>query len=204
MSAHHGEHAWTLRYKDPICPYAVAFLYAEQGASVPPRYLLRVATRIVRDGPEVADAPQLLYQLCEVARSFREQGRLDPRTQMADQCEPMAPTAVYIGVAVSTLDTPSGVWAHVRKTATGPLTIPGRALALLSDATMLVVDRRTDILGAPTHIASTHSLDIVPGHAVRMWQWTPALANLTDPATREVWHWMTQLHALIAQSQHHH
>ena len=114
MSALHAQHAWYRRNRDPIGPHAVAFLYAESVAADPLRYRLRTATRLVRDGPDVAEAPRLLYELSGIARGYLDAGAFDPRTQMADRCEPMSDRAFYAGLAVSTLDTPTGAWPQVR------------------------------------------------------------------------------------------
>lgn len=200
MSALHAQHAWYRRNRDPIGPHGVAFLYAEVVSHTPSRFRLRTATRLVRDGPDVADAPRLLYELAGIARGYFDAAELDPRTQMADRCEPMSDGAFYLGLALSTLDTPTGTWPEVRQRVAGPLDIPGRGLALLSDGTMLLVDRRgRDEYGA-FHVQCTHSLDVVPGQPDLMWRWNRDLANLDDPSTLDTWHFMSQLHILVMRA----
>ena len=53
----------------------------------------------------------------------------------------MRPDASYVGLAVTSLDTPTGSWAEVLQTAYSELHIPGRSYVWLVDDTVMVIDR---------------------------------------------------------------
>jgi hypothetical protein len=196
MNFRHTEHAWERRYRDPIGPHALAFLFAEQARGRPPRYTLKTATRLFLDGPEVADLPRLLYDLAEVVRRHRRGGPYDPRA-LADRIEEMSPQAAYIGVAVSSLDTPAGYWAHVRQQVSGSIDVPGRCYALLSDGTMLLMDRGGQSRFGHFEVRASESLDEVPGESLQRWTFDGTLRELVDPATAPIWHQMRLLHHAI-------
>jgi hypothetical protein len=199
MNALHLQHAWETRRRDPIGPHAVVFFYADTASHRPLRYRLTCATRMFLDGADVRDLPRLLFELGGIAEGYREVGGFEPRTQMATRIEPMPSRAVYVGLGVSSLDTPSGDWATVLASGAGPVNIPGRCLAYLSDGAMLLCDRRgADEYGA-FHIWSTHSLDVHFGVPHRAWRWGHHLPALSDPATTDSWHWLMHLHRLVAE-----
>jgi hypothetical protein len=200
MNALHTQHAWYRRHSQPIGPHGLAFFYAEPGQREPVRFTLRTATRLFLDGPDVSDAPRLLYEICGIAAGYAQQGRIDPRTQMADRCEPMAASATFVGVGLSTLDTHSGSWAQVRGQASGPLDIPGRGLAVLADETRVLIDRRGRDEYSAFHVQATHSLDVVPGQPALRWRWNPDLAERSDAAIRDVWHFLAHLGAVIHEA----
>ncbi len=202
MNLLHARHAWERRHRDPLGPHGLAFFYTTPPRGRPPRCTLRTATRLFLDGAEVQDLPRLLYDLVGVARGYLHGGRFDPRTQMADRVEPMSPLASYIGIGVSTLDTPAGTWTEVRSSAGSELEVPGRCVALLVDGTMLLCDRGGERQFGAFEISSTQSLDVVPGQPWRMWRWAYRLADLADPDTRDIWRWLDQLHGLIRRGSH--
>jgi hypothetical protein len=76
------------------------------------------------------------------------------------------PARRYIGLGISTLDTLSGTWRDRCQTATGPLDVPGRCLVLLTDATMLLLDRRSEREFGAFHIHCNHDLNFVPGQSL--------------------------------------
>jgi hypothetical protein len=201
MNALHLQHAWETRRRDPIGPHALAFFYADTASLTPLRYRLACATRMFLDGDDVRDLPQLLYQLVGIAHGYREAGRFDPRSQMAIRVEPMSRQAVYVGVGLSSLDTPSGSWSQVLDAGATPINIPGRCFAYLSDDGMLLCDRRGQDEYGAFHICSTHSLDLAFGIPHRAWRWGHHLPELADPHTADTWHWLIQLHQLVTAEQ---
>jgi hypothetical protein len=200
MNFRHAEHAWERRYRDPIGPHALAFLYAEPARGKPPRYALKTATRLFLAGPEVDDLPQLLADLTDVvARALH--GRLDCRF-LADRTEDMSAGANYVGIAVSSLDTPAGRWADVRQRVAGSIDVPGRCYCLLSDSTMLLMDRGGQSRFGHFEVRSTDSLDEVPGDSLQRWTYDRSLVDLSDPATRDVWVRLNGLHEAIVTRGH--
>ncbi len=198
MNALHGQHAWERRNRDPIGPHGLAFFYSVAVPSQPVRYQLATATRMFLDGGEVENLPRLLYQLHGIGSEFLRSGGFDPRAQMADRVEPMPRDARYIGLGVSSLDTPTGTWREARQTADGPLNTPGRCFGLLADGSRLLCDRRGEREYGAFHIWSTHSLDILHGHPMRAWRFGPHLLH-GEPDV-DTWHWLTQLHTLVIEA----
>jgi hypothetical protein len=103
--------------------------------------------------------------------------------------------AHYIGIGVSTLDTPAGSWDDVQSAATGTADLPGRAYALLVDHTALLIDRAATRQAYGTvSIHSTGDLNVQWGIAGRMWVRHPDVSFM--PASPDVWERMYDLHAL--------
>jgi len=199
MNVLHGQHAWERRNRDPIGPHGLAFFFSVPLSVQPLRYRLATATRMFLDGSDVDNLPRLLYEMRGIGAGFLDAGGFDPRSQMADRVESMPPDARYIGLGVSSLDTPTGAWREMLQTSDGPLNIPGRCYALLADSSRILCDRRGEREFGAFHISSTHSLDLVHGHPMRAWRFAPHLLH-GEPDTKETWHWLTQLHHLIVEA----
>jgi hypothetical protein len=127
----HLHHAWTRRWSDPITPQAIFYLYADPA--------LHLAYRTFPAADE-ARLPYLLYDLIPHVRAQVAAGH-DIRDVQCTFVEDMHPTAAYVGVAVSSLDTPAGNWATVWHAARSELHIPGRSYVWLIDDTVMVIDR---------------------------------------------------------------
>lgn len=193
MNHRHAEHAWERRHRDPIGPHGLAFLFSEPDTGKRNRRALRSATRLFLDGPDVTDLPRLLYDLAKVVHQQRDAGSADPLA-LADRSETMSAAAAYVGIGVSSLDTPHGTWQQTRHTITNSLDIPGRCYALLADGTFLLLDRGGEDRFTELTIRSTRSLDVRPGQPSVRWQFDSALAALSDPDTRRTWQRLQQLH----------
>jgi hypothetical protein len=193
FSLRHAEHAWRLRNSFGIGPTALALIYLE---SVP-TFEVRIAGKVFPDAEHVADTHRLLYELCLSARDVVAAGQ-DPRREMSENPEPMAPDATLCGVAVSLLDTPAGAWSDVKERVSGGgLQIPGRLLALLSDDTMLLADRLERHHPVHYHVAASALLDAGWTGLGRAWRHTPELAALDDPMTRDVWLRLAELRSIL-------
>jgi len=211
MNAKHAQHAWDRRNGDPIGPHGLAFFYATPTMGDRPRYQLATATRLFLAGPDVDDLPRLLYRLSGLAAGLARADGFDPGTQMADRIEPMPRGARYVGVGVSSLDTDTGTWAQVRQEADGLIDVPGRCYAYLADTTCLQLDRRASRDFGQVNITSSHDLNTVPGLPTRMWRWADrrydeqyrrwVVGFLDDPATRDIWRWLIQLHHTVVGGQ---
>lgn len=190
MNWKHTDHAWERRHRDPLGPHAVAFLYAEPSRGEPPRYELRIATRLFLAGDEVEYLPKLLYDLAQVIVRHQRDGG-DVRA-LAGRVEDMSPQAFYLGVAVSSLDTPAGPWAQVRQQVSGSLHIPGRCYALLTDTTMLLLDRGGE--------QTFGRFDVTASARVDELRWTCDLHLAdADPSTRDTWQQLAQLNRMIVE-----
>jgi hypothetical protein len=200
MSIRHGGHAWRCRRDRPVAPHAIGFFYADParvGADGRQFFTVVAATRMVNDEPGVRDLPRLLYRLAALARDryLPTPGGFDPATQMTTHQDRSSGVAQYIGLGVSTLDTPAGSWDEVQATAADQRDIPGRCYALLLDHTAILVDRGAarETFGAVA-VRSTGDLNVAPGVPDRMWIHHPNVASMPAPA--DVWERMYELHAL--------
>jgi hypothetical protein len=138
LNMRHADHAWRRRRRDPIAPYALALLFATPtGRLRHGRGLLtgddwtgcvevRAASRIWLDGPETQDLPDMLFRLeCQVSDHHGSDG-WQLREQLATSVDDGITTeAVWVGVGVSSLDTPTGVWAQTADLALTGAHVPG-------------------------------------------------------------------------------
>lgn len=185
MSWKHAHQAWQRRRRDPIAPNALAFFFAEPPAGRPPRCELRTCIRLflAADEPYL---PRLLYEMTAVAAGHLADGG-DPRVMLANSCEQMSAQAAYLGLGVSSLDTPAGSWEQHQRTASSDLDVPGRCWAVLHDGSRLVVDRLAKQDYGRLDIQSTHGL---PRPSRR-------LDESASPGDADVWRWMWELHTVL-------
>ncbi|MGY0007653.1 hypothetical protein [Micromonospora sp. I033] len=195
-NALHASHYWDLRRTKPVGPHALLFLYASPDPRFAnprqPYYEIKAASRLFRDGSEVQDLPALLAELCEIADGYLGGGGVfDPVAQMTQAGEPIPAEARYAGVSVSTLlgDTaaePAGV---------GGTGIPGRNLVVMSDDTLLVVERparaHEQIL---VHSTAPHS----SGGGVEYRSWLPLTP---EQQVHPAWRWLQHLNRLVLAGQ---
>jgi hypothetical protein len=208
----HARRAWDLRHCDPICPHAVMFCYAqpftgELATTLRGRYQVRAAIRMILDGPEVRRLAHLLHDLARVASDYITAGGLDPRTeQMSTHRDPMVPDAMYLGLAISSLDTPAGIWEQVQRTAEGPADIPGRCYAELTDGTRMLIDRLAADRFGELQIRSTRDLNYacVAVGSQLPWSWTDELPGPIphDPQAHVTWQKLHALNTVIRESRH--
>lgn len=196
----HANLAWDNRRAQPVCPHGLAFLYREPGINSPFEWI-RAATAVFDADDDTADLPRLLYRLIGVAENHRAGGSFDPATKVAiHRDEPLRRgEAQLFGLAVSTLDTPTGPWAEQLRRAQDVNDLGGRCLLLLAEPPQgqgfIVVDR-----GAPRTarfdliIRSTVNLSYQLGMSTRPWQQVGSMPELL--VEDEVWRLMYRLHTL--------
>ena len=206
MSRNHAAHAWTNRRSQPVCPHAIAFLYADampMGSAGMAhddgvRFATVVAaTRMVNDSDDVQDLTRLLYRLTNLARGryLPTAGGFDPAVQMATHRDRSSGHAYYIGLGVSTLDTPKSMWAAVQRTGSDVEDVAGRCFVLLADDTALLIDRGAPRLGRhDVGVHATRDLNYAGGVPPRAW--TEYLDVTGMPAHIDVWNVMDDLHQL--------
>ncbi|MEV0732301.1 hypothetical protein [Polymorphospora sp. NPDC050346] len=184
MAALHAMHALDRRHRDPISPNALAFAYRE------PTGRIRIASRLLLAGPEADDLAPLLHRLTTIVT--RHGAGYDPRVAMSNRAERMDAKSAWLGLAVSTLDTPARAWAATDEVRTS-LEVPVRGLVRLADGTRILVD----LADSRLTIAATHNL-AVAGQIYRPWHWRPNLTH--DPDTRPVWEAVDRLHDTIRRN----
>ncbi|MEJ3743111.1 hypothetical protein WEI85_07480 [Actinomycetes bacterium KLBMP 9797] len=193
MSWKHAQAAWERRRKDPIGAHALALFYAEPPHGDPPRCELRTCIRLFL-GADEQHLPRLLFEMAGVAsRHLRAGG--DPRTELVNSCEPMSSSAAYVGIGVSSLDTPNGTWPQVQRTAYSDMDVPGRCWAVLYDGTRIVVDRFAKQNYGQVDIQSTQVLHDVSGQLRRRWR--PLNEPNADEDTIYTWRFLRELHEVI-------
>jgi hypothetical protein len=205
MSSRHGMHAFDERRgPDAMGPHAIAFLYQdyERRPGMATQEVVRAATRLFRDSDEVRDLPQLLHTLAGIAQQYAARGPFDPRRTMVHRNDDMTTQARYIGVAVSSLDTPAGHWASVQERARNALEIAGRSYMHLIDDTRVILDR-----GGPFGVVGiTQSTAPLEAGGLAYGNWQPLHLRPGDP-DEPVWMALETLHLHVAhgvaQTAHH-
>ncbi|MEU4217354.1 hypothetical protein [Actinoplanes sp. NPDC026623] len=152
FSVNHATQAWRRRYRSPLAPYALAYLFTQPiiGAAGSSSIAeVRAATRLWKAGAESQHPIPLLAALSEQSRGRDPRLIWDLRTELANRSDDgMADDAVYIGLGLSSLDTPTGTWDQVCRQATSELDIAGTILYTSTgsedpaDQQVIVADRR--------------------------------------------------------------
>jgi hypothetical protein len=154
LSANHSNQAWQRRYRGPLAPYALAYLFTQPAAKVEADAArvteVHAATRLWKAGPESQHPIPLLSALIEQVRGRDPRLPWDLREEIANRSDPgMAVDAAYLGLGLSTLDTNTGTFAQVCQTASTELDIPGGILFVSTrssdkpdDQQVIVADRR--------------------------------------------------------------
>lgn len=177
-----------------LAPVSVALVYADPTGRPNEPVAVKLAAKMFEVTDSGPDPMDVLYDLTVLAG-----GGDDPRLVMSENPDDMGPNAVYQGVAVLLLDTPTASWGDVqkRREVQSGYTIPGRILAVLADETCMVIDRREH--RAPDHIQvfSTRALSLTWGGAGRRWYLTPDLFALDNPAPRDLGNRLWKLHEVI-------
>ncbi|MEV7230948.1 hypothetical protein AB0M79_28605 [Polymorphospora sp. NPDC051019] len=185
MAALYAMHALDRRTRDPISPNACAFFYRE------PTGRIRIASRLLLAGPEADDLVPLLHRLTTIVT--RHGAGYDPRVAMSNRAERMDAKSTWLGLAVSTLDTPARAWVQTGEVGTS-LEVPVRGFVRLADGTRILVG----LADSRLTIAATQGLSVA-GQVYRPWHWSPDLTH--DPDTRPVWEAVDRLHDTIRR--HH-
>jgi hypothetical protein len=190
---HQADRLWRGEY--PLGAHVVVFLYREPGpADV--YGLVRVATRLDKNGPEVADPHNYVTQLHDLASEYASRGRFDPRSQLCNRVEPdMSSDAAYIGLGVTTLE-PIDVPSQ-RPEDRFSDELPFRGIAILYDNTWLIVRWNGGL--EPVHTQTTHTLD-AGGASTRIWQYLPrGVLDTNETEVGRIASAAAGLHELIIQ-----
>jgi hypothetical protein len=124
MNVRHADAAWERRYQRPLGPYGLAFLFRPARPPQGPQ-TVAAATKLWLAGPDPADPVDLLGALADLARSRPAGEAWDVREEICDRAVGVTDDAVYLGLAMSSLDTRTGTFAQACATAGSALQIPG-------------------------------------------------------------------------------
>jgi hypothetical protein len=199
MNSLHALHAWERRRSGPIGPHALAFVYAAADLrSLGPRpyYEARVGKRLFKAGEDVEDLVGLLYQMVDIADGYLDNGGIfDPLAQMTQRDDEVPADAIYIGLGVSSLDTPAGRWKEMQTHTRSGMAIPGRCMMLLVDRTSILADRPAQ-MHDPLQVRSNRPLGM--DASVKYHVWRPLVIEDQDLPT---WQWLEQLHQRVVEGQ---
>jgi hypothetical protein len=140
-----------------------------------------------------------LEQLVDVTRRYMTAAR-DPRVEMCNRSEDMTPQARYVGIGISSLDTPAGTWHQIQHSAKDERDVPGRCYAWLVDGSMLLVDRKVQDRHPDVTVWSTEPLANISGQMQYRSYYGRHIGEpeRLDPYTRDTLYWLSQLHEAIA------
>ncbi|UQU67414.1 hypothetical protein COUCH_14575 [Couchioplanes caeruleus] len=147
FNARHAEYAWQRRRRDPIAPYALALLFADHRPGTIRRdqtfsaddwtgaVEVNAASRVWLVGPETHNLAEMLYRLeCQVTDQHTIDGWV-LREQLATSVDDaITDRATWVGIGVSSLDTPTGAWAETAEHALSEAHVPGTIRLLLNVA----------------------------------------------------------------------
>jgi len=223
LNTGHATTAWRRRRSDPIAPYVLVLLYAQPNPDFHKlsrfaspddwagAWHIKATTRIWTAGPETQDLAQMLFHLEQYVIANQDADGWSMREQLMTSIDPgMRADAVWVGLAVSSLDTKTGAFAQVCDTAFGEAQVPGVIRLVINvepefpgqDLAWIVGDRRgLNEFGIRT-IHSTHRVADIDYHA----PFTYGLAAATDLANHDdhgpVLRRMYGLYVALHRAQH--
>jgi hypothetical protein len=202
-AAHAGHAADLIRTRDDLCEHALVLYSAspfqEAGHEV------SIATRLSLSDNENADILGWLNGLCRVVEqrlheAGRHDQRWDPRTPLTglvSRSEDLSPQMIYMGVGVSTLDTPEQPWRQMKSGVErySGLRLRGQGYLLIDDDTTIHLVR------APQVGAQAGQHRIIANQAIetqyRNWIRQPDMMAAADQRTSQIWELMRRLHFVL-------
>lgn len=153
--------------KTAIGPHSLALFSVEVAPGRYPR--LSTATRLVLDGEDAENLPDLLADLTaraheKINEARTQNRRWDPRTPLTGlvlRSEEISEETAYLGLGVSTLDTPELPWSRIKlgiSSADG-LHLRGQGFIYLRDGTVVHIVRRAQMSSGHHEITSNRRID---------------------------------------------
>jgi hypothetical protein len=202
-AAHAGHAADLIRTKDDVCEHALVLFSANP--AVDRSHEMSIATRLSLSDTENADIVDWLTDLCRVVeRKLVESpatGRhWDPRTPftgLVSRAEELTPAMVYMGVGVSTLDTPEQSWRLMKRGVErySGLRMRGQGYLLLDDATTVHLIRapQTGPQTGRHQITANQPIETQYGH----WARQHDMVTRAGERTARIWDRIHRLHRLL-------
>jgi len=167
-------------------------------------FRLSTATRLDYEEHRGEDLPGLLHALTthawnQIQGAHRSGRRWDPRTPMDGlvlRSDEVTPETEYIGLGISTLDTPSATWHDTKRTVTSAdgLNLAGQGYVLLKDGTAMYFLRQSQMGG---HSGQHTIITNRPVHSI----YRPRLDNelIFNASLQEttVWQGLEKLHHVL-------
>lgn len=210
-----ARNVWERRHSDPISHHALALLYVQQevdkvyaqidGPSAPPptRLAVTAAWRTWLAGPETDNLARLLFRLHHHLAPQAATPGFDLLTDWLEfrKDDTMRPDAVYVGIAVVSLDTPDRPWRRAQLVTENADDIASYGRIVTTDGTIIAFHREGYNQMNQFRAWSTHNLSYSNGHPPFRWSRATAGAlipdadNADDPFT-----WLTTLGDTCAQA----
>ena len=153
-ASHAGHAADRVRTKDDLCEHALALFSVDPEDRV---WTISTATRLSLSDSGNAGLVEMLTGLVKVAeQKLNEAGehgrRWDPRTPLTglvNRCEELRRSMVYVGLGISTLDTPEMPWRRMKGSVDryGGLHLRGQGYLYLDDDTAVHFVRAAQLGG---------------------------------------------------------
>jgi len=142
MTANFIINAWEERFRDPLAPHALAYLYVRHDLRRVGFWQLGTAWQMWLADPAVRVLPQLLYDLHHTFAPRAAGAGFDIRQELSagadDHMRPGTDEWVYIGLGVISLDTAERSWKQQQATASMSLDISAVLRIVLADGTVMV------------------------------------------------------------------
>ena len=166
-TSHALQAADRLGTKLAVGPHCLALFSVD---NVPGRYQrLSTATRLILDGEDAENLPDLLRDLTsrareKIAEAHGQGRRWEPRTPLTGlvlRSEEFSEQTPYIGLGVSTLDTPDIPWSRAKQRVTSAdgLHLRGQGLIYLDDGTAIHLVRRAQMSSGQHEITASRRVD---------------------------------------------
>ena len=166
-TSHALQAADRLGTKLAVGPHCLALFSIE---TVPGRYQrLSTATRLILDGEDAENLPDLLRDLTarareRIAEAHAAGQRWEPRTPLTGlvlRSEEFGENTPYIGLGISTLDTPELPWRRAKQSVTGAdgLHLRGQGMIYLNDDTAVHLVRRAQMASGQHEITASRRVD---------------------------------------------
>ncbi|NMO54549.1 hypothetical protein HH310_25620 [Actinoplanes sp. TBRC 11911] len=202
-AAHAGHAADLIRTKDDVCEHALVLFSANP--AVDRSHETSIATRLSLSDTENADIVDWLGDLTRVVEQKVAEPvvlgrRWDPRTPftgLVSRTEELTSDMVYMGVGVSTLDTPEQSWRQMKRGVErySGLRMRGQGYLLLDDDTTVHLIRapQTGPQTGRHQITANQPIETQYGH----WTRQHDMIRYADERTARIWDRLQRLHRLL-------
>ncbi|MET7397164.1 hypothetical protein ABZS66_27140 [Dactylosporangium sp. NPDC005572] len=209
LNINHAYQAWQMRRTRPISATALALLFAvptrlgEDGRE-PTRYELRADTRTWPASRKTADSAGILRALTDQVYNGWRQRDFDVRAALLNRRDEgwterdWRQRPMLAGVALSSLDTPYGMWKQVLREAESSHDVPGEALVQLVDGGRIRILRHASREYDRIEREASVSLNLGSAGPVHAYRFRRELNELPPNHPRAyAWHFLAELTRMI-------
>ncbi|WP_067494384.1 hypothetical protein [Actinoplanes sp. TFC3] len=190
--------------RDALGEHALILFSVDESARP---FRLSTATRLDYEEHRGEDLPALLNELSnhawnQIQTAYRTGKRWDPRTPMDGlvlRSDSVTPETEYIGLAISTLDTPTAPWHETKRNVTSAdgLNLAGQGYVFLKDGTAMYFLRAAQVGGtgggSGQHVIITNRVV----HSIYRPRLDNDLPGNATPRDAPVWQGLEKLHHVL-------